>query len=416
MRACAWDGVDAVVRRVLHRRARGTDVTAGPSACTLVGVARGIPVRAPAHGIAMKTTLLAPHELDPGLQLRWHALQAAQPLLGSPYFSPDFTLAVAQARPDVRVALIEDAGEVAGFFPFQRQWGIGRPVGGRLSDHHGLVAGPALDWSWTALLQGYWQFDHLAAWQRPEGVEVHQALSHGLDLSQGYEAWRQRRLADGARRLGELPRKARKLAREVGPLRFEADCRDPQVLRTVIAWKSAQCVRTGADDCFAPPWARTLVEQIAATDKPLFGGRLSALWAGDALVAAHFGMRSPRVWHWWFPVYNHDFAAYSPGALLLTEVARAAAEGGHALLDLGKGDEAYKASFADTGTAVVEGCVQRTAAITRMRHLRKSVGHWVRTAPLAQPVRPLLRRLGRLGPAAVLLPTAAMLAASVDGW
>ncbi len=366
----------------------------------------------------MKIRILAPHELDAGLQARWQDLQAAQPLLASPYFTPDFSLAVGAVRQDVRIALLEDGGRVAGFFPHQRGWGVGVPVGGRLSDHHGVIAEPGLAWSWPVLLRGCglasWDFHHLAAAQAPAGAPVQQALSPALDLSGGHAAWRQRRLAAGARRLGELPRKARKLAREVGPLRFEADCRDPQVLRTVMAWKSAQCVRTGAQDCFAPAWARALVEQVAATDRPGFGGRLSALWAGDALVAAHFGMRSAQVWHWWFPVYDAAHAAYSPGALLLDALAGAAAAQGHRLLDLGKGDEPYKASFADTGLAVAQGCAHRDAAVARLRALRGRLAAWARTAPVAQPVRPLLRRLGRLGPASALLPPALLALAAAE--
>lgn len=360
----------------------------------------------------MKITVIAPPELDPSLQARWRSLQEAQPLLASPYFTPDFTLAVGAVRNDVRVAVIEDAGHVAGFFPFQQQWGGGLPVAGRLSDHHGVIADPAFRWDWHELLRtcrlGYWQFDHLPAPQRPGDVQVHLAMSPGLDLSRGFEAYRAARMAAGGRRMGELPRKGRKLEREVGPVRFEAHSRDSSALARVIQLKSEQCRRTGALDCFAPTWARELVERIAATDLPHFGGRLSTLHAGDTLVAAHFGMRSSRVWHWWFPVYSRDHGAYSPGAQLLMSLAEKAAAEGHALLDLGKGDEAYKDSFADTGTALAAGIVSRHSPITYLRAARKSTGRWLRASPIA---RPLLRQLGRLGPGAIVVPGMLMLAA-----
>ncbi len=355
----------------------------------------------------MRIHVISPSELDGPLQARWRALQTAQPLLASPYFAPEFTLAVGAVREDVRIGVLEDGGEVAAFFPFQQRWGVGRPVGGRLSDHHGVIAAPGLAWDWGELLRacrlGYWQFDHLPAWQRPK-APVKVAMSPGLDLSEGYEAWRKRRLEAGARRLGELPRKARKLARELGPLRLEVHSRDAGELATVMAWKSEQCRRTGADDCFAPAWSRALVERIAAIDEPGFGGRLSVLYAGDTLVAAHFGMRSPQVWHWWFPVYSREHAPYSPGALLLTMLAQAVAAQGHGLLDLGKGDEAYKSSFADTGSALVEGCAAREAPITYLRTARKSAGRWLRQSGWARPMLPLLRQIGRIGPGALVLP------------
>lgn len=361
----------------------------------------------------MQVEVIRPDELDGSLRQRWRALGGGDLRLASPYYAPEFTCAVGAVRSDVRVAVLRDGGRVAGFFAFQGRWGAGRPVAGRLSDHHGLVLEPGFTVDWHALLRacrlGYWTFDHLPAGQQPAGLAVRLAVSPGLDLSAGFEAWRRRRLDAGARRLGELPRKARKLAREVGPLRFEAHCRDLQVLRTVMDWKSLQCRRTGVRDCFEPAWARALVETVAGIDGEAFAGRLSTLHAGDTLVAAHFGMRSQRVWHWWFPVYSPAHAAYSPGSLLLLEVARAAAQDGHHLLDLGKGDEAYKSSFADATLPLAEGLVQRACLATQARAWRQRLGGWARSTPLVQPVLPLLRRLGRIGSTWSVLPATLLL-------
>ena len=55
-----------------------------------------------------------------------------------------------------------------------------------------------------------------------------------------------------------------------------------------------------------------------------FQGVLSGLYIGEKLVAAHFGMRSRRVLHWWFPAYDPELGKYSPGAQLLLELSRAA--------------------------------------------------------------------------------------------
>ncbi len=343
----------------------------------------------------MKISVTAPGELGEPEKGRWRELQLSTPTLASPCFSCGFTVAVAAVRSDVRVAILEQDNRVVGFFPHQQRWSAGEAVGGRLSDHQGVIATPGTCWDWAELLRAsglsFWQFDHLAAWQQPP-APVRHAHSPGLDLSRGFEAYRQGRLSAGARRMAELPRKARKLAREVGPLRFEANTRDPQVLETVIRLKSEQCHRTGALDCFGPQWTRELVTRIAAADQPEFAGRLSALYAGDTLVAAHFGMRSRRTWHWWFPVYSHAHAAYSPGALLLLQVAEAAADEGCGLLDLGRGDEAYKTSFADCASPLVEGIVSRPTLVTLGRSLKKRAGAWLRSSAWAIPLRPLLAR------------------------
>ena len=83
-------------------------------------------------------------------------------------------------------------------------------------------------------------------------------------------------------------------------------------------------------------------------------------------------MYSERAWHWWFPVYEHSFAKYSPGALLLLGVAEEAAARGIALLDLGKGDDAYKSSFSNTDTPLAEGCASRRSLGAALRWGREN--------------------------------------------
>lgn len=348
----------------------------------------------------MHISLITASQLDASLQDAWRALQEGNPALHSPCFTPEFTLAVAAVRGDVRIAVMEQAGRVAGFFPFQARWGMGLPVGGSLSDHHGVICAPGTHWHWPDLLRAArlssWRFDHLPRGQAPAGAGT-QAVSPALDLSRGMAAYLAGRRAGGIRRIDECLRKARKLAREVGPVRLEAHTRDPRALEMVLRLKSQQCRRTGVRDFFAQPWARALAEGIAATEGPHFGGRLSALYAGDALVAAHLGMRARHVWHWWFPVYEHAYAPYSPGALLLLQVAQAAADEGHDYLDLGKGADAYKQSFADSGLPLAEGWVHRPALTTAWLAARTAALRWARAAAWAQAVRPWLRRARRAG-------------------
>ncbi len=349
----------------------------------------------------MKISVIPASQLDAPLLARWRALQARNPVLQSPYYAPEFTLAVAAVRDDVRIAVLEEDRAVAGFFPFQSRWRVGVPVGAGLSDHHGVVCARGTRWHWPDLLRATglssWRFDHLPREQAAGVKAATPALSPTLDLSRGYEAYLASRRRYGIRRLSEIERKGRKLAREVGPLRFEAHTTDPHVFEKVLRLKSHQCRRTGVPDFFAQAWARALVERVTATQQPDFGGRLSALYAGDTLVAAHLGMHSPAVWHWWFPVYEHALASYSPGGLLLLKVAEAAATQGHALLDLGKGDDAYKPSFADGGWPLAQGWVARPALTTAWLAAQGTLRQWLQSSPWVQPLRPLVRRWRRPG-------------------
>lgn len=345
----------------------------------------------------MNITVIGASQLDASLQAAWRDLQAGNASLQSPCFAPEFTLAVAEVRDDVRIAVLEQEGRISGFFPHQARWGIGLPVGGRLSDHHGVVCASGARWNWLQLLRAArlssWRFDHLPREQAAQVARSTPALSPVMDLSRGFAAYLAGRRACGIRRLGEIERKGRKLAREVGPLRFEAHTTDQRVLETVLRLKSRQCRRTGVPDFFAQAWARALAQRIAATQTPHFSGCLSALYAGDTLVAAHLGMRSPGVWHWWFPVYEQALAPYSPGGLLLLNVAQAAAAQGHAMLDLGKGEDPYKHSFADASLPLAEGWVHRPALSTAWLATRGKIRQWTQAASWLQPLRPIVRRM-----------------------
>jgi CelD/BcsL family acetyltransferase involved in cellulose biosynthesis len=210
-------------------------------------------------------------------------------------------------------------------------------------------------------------------------------------VSSGFDEYRATRRHAGSSRIGQLDRKANKLAREVGPLRFEPHTSDPRVLSRVYALKSEQCRRTGVVDFFALPWTHSLIDRVLSTKLPHFSGMLSALYAGEHLVAAHVGMRSERVWHWWFPVYVPAFAKYSPGGILLLKLAEQAAASGLEYVDLGKGDDAYKTAFHNRAIMLAEGRAARHSLGTALHDIGIGIEQRLRSSSLIEPVRPALR-------------------------
>jgi CelD/BcsL family acetyltransferase involved in cellulose biosynthesis len=346
----------------------------------------------------LKYSLIAASDLDPQLRRHWTKLVQDNPHLASPYFSVEFTQAVAAVREDVRIVVMEDDHGIVGFFPFQRApFGRGRPVGGPLSDQHGVIAAGDTHFDARDLLRAArltsWEFDHLLADQASFGpFQTGAAVSPILDLTGGYEAYVRSRLDAGSSRIRQLERKARKFAREVGPLRWVPHVTDMRELRHVFAGKSEQCRAAGLPDVFEPRWTGELLRRVLETQEPNFAGCLSALYVGDEVVAMHAGMRSDRAWHWWFPVYNHEHAPYSPGMLLLLEVAREAAGLGLAHVDLGKGSDVYKLSFANAEIPLIEGCVTRASVGNLVRSWRDQAEERIRRSHLADPVRPALRR------------------------
>jgi CelD/BcsL family acetyltransferase involved in cellulose biosynthesis len=330
--------------------------------------------------------LIKAEDLDAGLVAAWRSIQEREPRFESPYFCPEFTRAVGAVRDDVRVVVIENDGRPAGFFPHQRAaWGRGSPVGGALSDYHGVIAAPAAEWSVVELMRAarlsVWSFDHLVdtTGRFAPYVTASAAASPQIDLA-GFEP------------PPDFARKARKLAREVGELAFSLHDPGSGALGRLFEWKSEQYRRTGLADAFGVRWTRALLRRLMITETPSFAGACSVLRAGDEIVAVHAGMRSRGVLHWWFPTYHARYAAYSPGILLLLHIAAAAAAAlGIDKIDLGKGDARYKRSLMTGATPLREGSVELpslAAAARRLRRLAESRAAW------QLPLR-ALRRLER---------------------
>jgi CelD/BcsL family acetyltransferase involved in cellulose biosynthesis len=217
-----------------------------------------------------------------------------------------------------------------------------------------------------------WDFDRLLASQR-FFAPFHKLCEPSalIDLSHGYEAYVTERREGGSEQIKKCMNLLRRLQLEIGPVRFIAQSTDCSALSEVLAWKSRQYRQTGWRDLFALKWGRRLIEQIHAMESDRFAGMLSLLYAGNNLVAGHFGMRSRCVWHYWFPAYNPRFAKYSPGLLLLLKMAEHAPQMGLRTLDLGTGLTLYKRRLMNASVSVAEGSVERPSWLSLIRGARR---------------------------------------------
>jgi CelD/BcsL family acetyltransferase involved in cellulose biosynthesis len=337
--------------------------------------------------------VVSPAELrDDELNL-WKQWLCGDDVLRSPCFHPEFTLAVAAVRNDVRIAVVEDADGLAAFFPFQRsRLGFGKPVGGRLCDFQGVVARPGFELTAGDLIRRAglvaWDYTHVPATQSVFSAYHADVEPSGyLDVSRGFEAYVEERRQSGSKTIPKQQRKTRKLEREVGPLRFEPQQPDPRMLRTMMEWKSNQYRRTGIGDVFSFDWTVALLQRLHRIQTPEFRGKLSALYAGEKLIAVHFGMQTDTVLHYWFPVYDPAFQEYSPGIALLLEIARDAAESGIRRIDLGKGTEDFKISMRTAAFDVAAGSVGGGGMIGGVRQCWSQTRNWLKSSPLGAPAR-----------------------------
>lgn len=298
----------------------------------------------------MRTSVKLVSELTPEMLASWREVQRNNPSLRNPFFCPEFTQAVALVRDDIRVGIYSDdqTGMVA-FLPFKL---ISRTKATALdySDYHGLIAPSSFDIDGQSLLRAWglrsFNFRYVPTVQQSFYRSVfEQTDSHVIDLATFTDCNKENR-------------KLRKLGREVGPVRFESQTADPDVLQKLIEWKRCHFERTGFDDLLKERWTRDLLGVLQNTEADGFAGRLSALYAGDRLVAAHLGLRSETVWHWWFPSYDAELSKYSPGLLMLLKLIEHAQQTGCEEFDFGVGEEGFKQRFATGVVPVGRGSLQ----------------------------------------------------------
>ncbi len=349
----------------------------------------------------MRIAVIRGDELSEDWGDAWARAQAADEACESPFFHPEFMRATVAARGNVEIAVVEDNGAPLAFFPFERlRGGAARPVGGGLSDYQGVIGESSLGAGFDArdLLRACrlhaFDFDHLPVQQVRLASEVRRWVeSPRIDLSGGFAEY-VRAKRDGRSQLFHRAHYLeRRLEREFGPVRFLAREVDATAFRKLVDWKSAQYRRTGCPDIFRSNATRAIIERLRETRTDGFEGIVSALYAGDRMISAHFGLRSRSCWHYWFPAHDVEFAKFSPGLILVLKMAQAAQRLGVDTIDLGAGDQAYKQRLANGARWLAAGSLQLSGARAHMRRWRREVAALAHRTPFTRAGLAILRGL-----------------------
>lgn len=348
----------------------------------------------------MRVVVVRPEELGDAEIGTWRSMQRATTALGNPFLSPEFSLAAGRSRPTARVAVLMDGQSIAGFFPFERgRLGNGAPICGWLTPCQGLIHAPDVEWDCQELLQGCqlaaWQFSNLAAGQKPFlPYQDTAVLSPVIELINGFASYKAQLREKSPKFCKELERKERKLAHDVGSLRFVVGSCDPSVLGALMAWKSDQYRRTGMTDRFRFPWVISLVEALLATRGRHVSGLQCALYADGQLVASQFGLRSGGLFAGWFTAYNPRFAKYSPGLIQAIRLVEALADAGVQTIEMGNGTAPYKEMLKSRDSFVGEGIVTRASMLAAVLRTERTTTRWAARLlnnhpPLYRATRPL---------------------------
>ncbi len=327
----------------------------------------------------------------------WHRLRASNPALDSPYFHPGFAAAVHKGRPVQVVVGRDERGEIAALLAVHRDGAVLRPVGWPGADFQSPIAAPGTAFPAAKLLTGgvkRFAFDHLLE-PNPDFAPWFESSrpSPFVDTTGGLEGYLGRASKSGKDNMGQARRRTNKAEKQLGPIRFGADVVDEDALREVVRLKRGQYEATGAVDYFAEPDRVDMLTRLLHTRGTEFAGILSTVHAGEHLLAAHFGIRSGSVLHWWFPVYYPEFSALAPGWILLRELVQAAPGLGVGRIDFGRGDDEYKRRAKTGEVMVAQGVVTGSSAYKVVRRARNSLISAAKQSALAPQLRTIAHRL-----------------------
>jgi CelD/BcsL family acetyltransferase involved in cellulose biosynthesis len=299
----------------------------------------------------------------------WDEICARRMAVRSAFFSRGFTQAVARSGgPPVFVVVVENPAGAIGFLPFQMRWrgwnvlSAGEKIGGHLSDYCGVIAPATARLSLDAALSlsglSSFRFDHVAddtAAPSFKDVEIVNALK--VEIGESGETYLAQLREHNKDFVREIERRERRLAQELGPLKFEWMTSTPHdELKRVVAIKGSQYERTGKTNILRVEWKRRVLEQLLESDDENCQVTLSTLHAGSTWVASHFGLRCGPTLHAWYPVFDRNFIRYGPGHILFRKLLVNGPAHGVTTLDRGQGENRHKLEYLAQSYTLKKGC------------------------------------------------------------
>jgi len=299
--------------------------------------------------------------------------------LSSPFFSMEFTEVISATGRPVELGVIEEGNKIIGIFPFERHClRFGIPVGSFLSDYHGVISDKNREFELLRLahecglsvLSYSNLIDNKSVFKPPCSKKNKSPI---IDLSDGFQSYIKETADKGGNQIKNSNYLLRRLEREIGPVTFVMQSSDQLLFDFLLKGKSEQFRRNGWRDIFSIAWVRDAMSRVNSLHTPAFSGMLSALYVGDKLLAAHFGMRSSSVLHYWFPWYDPEYSRYSPGIILLLKMAEAAPTIGLHSIDLGAGEHTYKSRLMNRSNTTQSGSVEVPGIISGARSAWKPI-------------------------------------------
>jgi CelD/BcsL family acetyltransferase involved in cellulose biosynthesis len=302
---------------------------------------------------------------------RWNGLLAGMAEVRSTFLSHDFCKTVHDLRGGVRVIHFESPEGKEGFLPIQLKkgrslFGHGEKVGGTMSDFFGIVGNLREPVDPDALLRcaglSSLRFDH--------GVKDILPFAFGdVEESRGarvrvddFEHFKSGLAASNKKFVQSVLSRERRLASELGEIRFRWQAEDPAVaLKQLIDAKRNQYRRTGVPDIFATRWHRDLLQALLTVSSPQCTAIVSTLEAGGHWIGSKFSLICGDMLHSWFSVYDPQHRRHGPGHLVWFKTLEEGSRRGVRVFDLGEGEADYKSQYGGEGYTVFKGAIRRNS-------------------------------------------------------
>jgi CelD/BcsL family acetyltransferase involved in cellulose biosynthesis len=140
----------------------------------------------------------------------------------------------------------------------------------------------------------------------------------------------------------------------------------------------------------ATPERRRFLEELARRFDDTGIVCLSAMMLNDQPIAWNFGFRFQGSWFWYQPTFDSHWEQYSPGYCLLARIVIEACDDEEIdVVDLGLGDEGYKARFANSARQTLHATLTRSLASHLRGIARYRAASLVKRSP---KIESLLRR------------------------
>ena len=289
----------------------------------------------------------------------WTSLLASETLSAGLFMHPEFCAAAHQTLGPVDVVVFEDQGRVVGLLPLNRAPGMHGLMRGYtqvaqdVSDGFGfLVEDRYLDGVGAALTKaGVWSsfYTHFATGKHISDAQFGSVTKTYLVRCQGKDKDMWGQLKDRSRKFwSDTERCARRLNELPSGYEFYWQSPKPERdIEALIDLKLDQYTRTGmSNSALFRENVQAFLKILSTKKTQGYSAPLSVLYCGERLVAAHLGLLSGERLHYWFPVYEPNYAKYSPGKVLLSEVMKFCGSQGVKVIDFGEGQADYKVAVA----------------------------------------------------------------------